>query len=153
MPDVTTSPFSICYKLFAREIIGCLVRPFSFPFCKFQSDLIRGSIMETLNSHHNPNVIINLRADGQFVICRATDGAPMSVIPMQEGPVLPEGAQGLFIEDLIVMAAHRLNQYNQGKWKHPLNDTALTCLNNALASLSARTSDRETRGVLNTDKE
>jgi hypothetical protein len=51
------------------------------------------------------------------------------------------------------MAAHRLNQYNQGKWKHPLNDTALTCLNNALASLSARTSDREARGVLNTDKE
>jgi hypothetical protein len=109
--------------------------------------------METLNSRHNPNVIINIRTDGEFVVCRATDGGVISSIRMQDGPVLPEGAQGLYIEDLIVMAAHRLNQYNQGKWKHPLNDTALTCLNNALASLSARTSDREARGVLNTDKE
>lgn len=153
MPEVTASPFRTCYKTFAREIIGCLVRPFSFLFCKFQSDLIRGSIMETLNSRHNPNIVINLRTDGHFVASRATDGAVVSVIPMQKGPVLPEGAQGLYIEDLIVMAAHRLNSYNQGKWRHPLNDTALTCLNNALASLSARASDRETRGVLNTDQE
>lgn len=94
---------------------------------------------------------VHLNQSNQYVIKRVTDDVTLTVIPMQTGPIKEDGANGIYIEDLIAIAAHRLRQYNSGEWKHPLNDAALTCLNNALASLNARTADRVARGVINTD--
>lgn len=88
-----------------------------------------------------------------------TNGAPAGgttygrgfAIGWQNGP-LGRGddrkePNGAFVEDIIGAAIDRLNYYQQSRFASDYNAAALEHLHKALASLNARTADREKRDV------
>lgn len=78
-------------------------------------------------------------------------------ISWQNGP-LGRGAErkqpnGAFVEDIIAAAADRIRFYQQGRFHSEFNARALEHLEQALAELRARTSNREAREVEGTHAE
>lgn len=70
-----------------------------------------------------------------------------TVINFQYGPIKENGVNGISIEALIAIAAHRLMGFQTGKFACKDNDIALTKLEEALMWLHKRTHDRMRRGV------
>jgi hypothetical protein len=54
---------------------------------------------------------------------------------------------GAFVEDVIASCLARIDYYQSSRFKSPYHATALDHLHAALASLNARTQDREQRDV------
>jgi hypothetical protein len=68
-------------------------------------------------------------------------------IVFQKGPVKEAGKNGIFIEDLLQICAHRLECFQAGEFACDENDGALTAIRGALKWLNWRTKDRQRRGV------
>lgn len=60
---------------------------------------------------------------------------------------------GAFVEGMIHAVIDRLEFYQEGKFKSKYNEQAIDRLKDALASLNARTADREDRNVEGIHKE
>lgn len=93
--------------------------------------------------------------DNTTYIVQTAEVNPMSrttlaTIPMQTGPTTESTVNGLFIEDLLVMAQDRIDQYNQGDWVCEENNTAIDCIKGALAALKSRTDKRKASGKYGT---
>lgn len=94
-------------------------------------------------------------SETSFMVTTA-DPAPahrdlIAEIPMQTGPT-SGGVNGLFIEDLLIMAKLRINKYNQGDWVCEENNKAIECIDAALGALNSRTESRRQSGKLGTDQ-
>jgi hypothetical protein len=72
---------------------------------------------------------------------------PYAEIRFQKGPVKEAGKNGIFIEDLLHICAHRLECFQAGEFACDENEGALTAIRGALKWLNWRTKDRQTRGV------
>lgn len=70
-------------------------------------------------------------------------------IKLQKGPIAPDGqgTNGWTIEALLAIAIDQIECFQRSKFKNEYNTHTLGHLYNALESLSARTRDRELRGV------
>jgi hypothetical protein len=69
----------------------------------------------------------------------ATDGHLLPfTVTMQTGNPKENGFTGPTIEALLVIAKHRIQQYNQGEWECIENDLAVTNIQQALRSLFQR---------------
>jgi hypothetical protein len=65
----------------------------------------------------------------------------------QNGPVPESGVNGLMIEDLLDICAHRLDCFQSGPFVHPKNGAALDHVIAARKALNDRTKERLERGV------
>ncbi len=78
-------------------------------------------------------------------------GHPILNIKFQTGGTATTEKNGIFIEDLIIIAAAKLNQYNK-QLPDRRNSMALTHLEEAVSALHMRKVEREHRGVYGTEK-
>ena len=81
--------------------------------------------------------------------------APMAniLVKFQTGPYQEAGLNGTFVEDLLVIARDRLEEYQAGPFPHRDNAAALAEIEWALFFLNKRTKDRLARGVEGTSAE
>lgn len=72
-------------------------------------------------------------------------------ISWQNGPLCVNGEMiepnGAFVEDIIKAAVHRLEFYQQSKYRCDYNAEAIQFLELALEALNTRTQDRRSRSV------
>jgi hypothetical protein len=68
-------------------------------------------------------------------------------ISFQNGPIRESGVNGLSIEDLLDVCAHRLERFQMGAYNHPQNAKALEHIYSAILALYDRTKERIQRGV------
>jgi hypothetical protein len=68
-------------------------------------------------------------------------------IKFQKGPIPENGVNGLQIEDLLEIAKHRLECFQEGPFPCEENSLALNSIEGALAYLNQRTIGRRKRGV------
>ena len=68
-------------------------------------------------------------------------------IKFQKGPIKEVGPNGIFIEDLMTIAIHRLESFQQGDFACEENANALDHLRQSLQILNDRTAARQARGV------
>lgn len=68
-------------------------------------------------------------------------------IKFQKGPIQKNGVNGLFIEDLLEIAKHRLECFQSGPFPCEENSLALNSIVSALNYLNRRTLIRRKRGV------
>ena len=82
-------------------------------------------------------------------IIKATEGStfPPVKISFQKGPTKEHGVNGIFHEDLLNIVKHRLQCFQQSKFKCDENAKAIGAINEALTYLRARLNDRVSRGV------
>jgi len=91
-------------------------------------------------------------ASHQYYISR-TDDPPDTVagefghIRFQQGPVVEEGVNGCFMEDLLAIVVDRLEGFQSGDFACRENALALTKIQEALHWLNHRTADRIERDV------
>ena len=71
-------------------------------------------------------------------------------VHFQEGPILENGLNGVFNEDLLAMVLCRLEHFQKSEFSCRENAVAITKIEEALMWLRKRTDDREARGVLGT---
>lgn len=74
-------------------------------------------------------------------------------VSFQRGPVAESGQNGLFMEDLLQIVAHRLACFQAGDFACCENALALTKVQEALHWLNHRTANRQARGVEGTSKQ
>lgn len=83
--------------------------------------------------------------------------APGIKISWQNGPLGRDEDRkepsGAFVETVIAIAKERLEFYQSTRFASPYNARAITALEDALASLNARTQEREVREVEGTHVE
>ena len=75
------------------------------------------------------------------------DGAPLTTISFQHGPVKEVGRNGLTNEVLLAIVMDRLAGAQEGPFRCRENACALTHIEEALHWLQQRTIDRQRRGV------
>ena len=68
-------------------------------------------------------------------------------ISFQNGTVLENGTNGITMEALLAICAHRLEGFQSGNFPSVSNQVALDYINAAIASLQSRTMERINRGV------
>lgn len=90
-------------------------------------------------------------AHHQYVISYAGETSPQ-LIDFQYGPIAENGVNGISIEALLAIVAHRLECFQAGPFACTENGLALTKVNRALQFLLQRTQDRTARGVEGTSK-
>ena len=76
----------------------------------------------------------------------------LATILFQNGPVKEEGVNGIFIEDLLNICAHRLECFQAGPFACTENGEALDGVYQAIKWLNKRTASRQSRGVEGTNK-
>jgi len=76
-----------------------------------------------------------------------SNGAHLTSIHFQNGPIQEHGVNGCQNEDLISIVIDRLQGFQSGKFACEENATALTKLEEALTTLQSRTNKRKARGV------
>lgn len=89
---------------------------------------------------------IEFNAPHHFEV-QGTNGAVLSKINFQCGPIKESGVNGVNNEDLINMVLVRLKGFENSEFKCRENAIAITKLEEALLWLRKRTSDREIRNV------
>ena len=82
-----------------------------------------------------------------YEIVGAAAPMPAVRIKFQTGPRGEAGLNGILIEDLLVIARDRLEEYQAGPFPHRDNAAALAEIEWALFFLNKRTKDRLARGV------
>ncbi len=76
-----------------------------------------------------------------------SNGAHLTSVHFQNGPIQKHGVNGCQNEDLISIVIDRLQGFQSGKFACEENATALTKLEEALTTLQSRTNKRKARGV------
>ena len=74
-------------------------------------------------------------------------GGNQTYINFQKGPIKEVGPNGIFIEDLMAIAIHRLECFQEGDFACEENANALDHLRKSLQILNDRTAARQARGV------
>lgn len=82
----------------------------------------------------------------EFFVHR-TDGSVVELVQFQNGPINEVGVNGVMNEDLLTMAAVRLEAFQDTQFKCDENQEALEYINKALEALNRRTAGRKERGV------
>ena len=72
-------------------------------------------------------------------------------IGFQDGPIKEFGVNGVTNEDLLAIVIDRMRGFQSGDYACDSNQHALAHLENALAAMLERTSEREARGVEGTN--
>lgn len=106
-----------------------------------------------LNRSQNASTDIFVCGDrnegGEFVTYRIssqTEPAELGLIVFQDGPVT-NGVNGVSIEDLLDICAHRLLCFQTGPFACRENESSLQLIQLASTQLHNRTADRKRRGV------
>jgi len=76
-----------------------------------------------------------------------TWGYGLTEVTFQKGPILENGVNGCYNEDLIAMVIDRLESFQNSPYECSENAMAITKLKDALWWLRKRTELREARGV------
>lgn len=77
---------------------------------------------------------------------------PSTAIHFQEGPIQEAGVNGITIESLLAICAHRLQCFQEGAFPSDENEHALHHVHAALKKLHQRTLDRRIRAVEGTNQ-
>ena len=85
--------------------------------------------------------------DEYIVIDPETVNGSLGSVKFQTGPLKEVGANGVFVEDLLAIAEHRLQCYQQTAFACPENTTAIRALRSAQYALKARTERRVAAGT------
>jgi hypothetical protein len=102
---------------------------------------------DDLPTHGNANHVYGVSAfNGDQSIRLAT-------INFQNGPIQEHGVNGIQMEDLLAICAHRLRGFQAGPFACNSNEQALQHIVSALHWLDARTQDRKQRGVEGTNQQ
>jgi hypothetical protein len=72
-------------------------------------------------------------------------------IHFQEGSIMENGVNGIFMGDLISICIDRLEEFQKTEFKCHENEEAKRCLMDSLKWLNSRTKDRKNRNVLGTN--
>lgn len=88
---------------------------------------------------HNPSYDIAARNSGIHIV-------------FQNGAIKDAGMNGVTVEALLAIAAHRLQCFQEGPYPAQENATALSNINNAIRALQQRTLKRIARGVEGTQQ-
>ena len=80
------------------------------------------------------------------------DHVALCFVKFQEGPIKEFGVTGCQNEDLLSIVIDRLQCFQDGEWACDENERALKKIEEGLAWLRYRTSDRCRRGVEGTNK-
>lgn len=94
----------------------------------------------------------NCNANHEFLILEeGNQKRTLQHIKMQNGAILPNGLNGIFMEHLIAICINMLNGFQTSKYKCRENAIAITKLEEALLWLNKRTNERIARGVEGTE--
>ena len=99
---------------------------------------------------HNETDADGNPAGGYALDQQTSSRPPRMQIYFQDGPVnreAGEGANGVFVEDLIEVAKIRLQFYQESAFACAENAEAIEHLKSAILALTRRRDDREARGV------
>lgn len=116
----------------------------------------KGKILDKGTRKHTEIVAVDKEV-GKYQIRDVETKKAYATIKFQEGPVLEAKRNGIFVEDLLRLAEHKLGLFQGGKYPSKYNAEALLGIDNALRSLALRRlcagmADRERRGVEGTSK-
>ncbi len=82
---------------------------------------------------------------------QSIDGNTCLYVKFQTGGTAATQLNGVFVEDLIIIAAAKLNEYNK-ELPDRRNTIALTHLEEAISALHMQKTEREYRGVYGTEE-
>lgn len=99
---------------------------------------------------HEDNDQIKFNAPHHFIVVN-NEGAIVSRVDFQEGPIKENGVNGVANEDLINMVICRLQGFQNSPYACRENAIAITKLEESLMWMRKRTNDREARGVEGTN--
>jgi hypothetical protein len=85
--------------------------------------------------------------DEYVVVDPETVNGSLGSVKFQTGPLKEVGTNGVFVEDLLAIAEHRLLCYQQTEYACPENTTAIRGLRSAQHALKARTEHRTAAGT------
>lgn len=83
---------------------------------------------------------------------QSINGEKVLEVKFQTGGTATTERNGVFIEDLLIIAYAKLNEYNKALPSRE-NSLALTKIEEAILWLTARKAEREHRGVYGTERE
>jgi hypothetical protein len=90
-------------------------------------------------------------APNDFHIRNVHNDEILALIHFQDKPVT-EGLNGIFMEDLLGICLHRLEEFQKTKFNCIFNEKAIAGLKDTIAALRERTNDRKLREVQGTYK-
>ena len=90
-------------------------------------------------------------APDSFIV-KGKEGADLSEIIFQCGPIIEYGVNGVANEDLINIVLKRLYCFQDSDYKCDDNEVAIKKLEESLLALRKRTTERETRDVEGTSQ-
>jgi len=95
-------------------------------------------------------------ANHRYTVIQAgvEDDSPVAVyayMAFQKGPILEEGVNGCYNEDLLAIVIHRLEGFQSSEYVCDENANAITKLKEAMHWLNHRTEARQRRGVEGTN--
>lgn len=85
-----------------------------------------------------------------YAVNEKEDQTLLLAVQFQQGHPATEGVNGVQMEDLLAICAHRLEAFQQGPYACNHNKVALENIQAALAALEARSAERQQRGVAGT---
>ena len=94
--------------------------------------------------------VYKFNAPHHFKVVNSHNNEELVAIDFQEGPILENGLNGIFNEDLIIMVLERLKSFQASDFACEENAMAIIKLEEALMWLRKRTLDRQKRGVQGT---
>lgn len=95
--------------------------------------------------------LFKVERTGEYLMPQDVDSTGINdllTVHFQEGPILENGLNGVFNEDLLAMVLCRLEHFQKSEFSCRENAVAITKIEEALMWLRKRTDDREARGVL-----
>lgn len=103
-------------------------------------------ILQTLNTHIQRGEVA-FHAPTSYDIIESATGKTINTIAFQKGPVKEEGVNGIFLEDLLLIAIDQVEHFQASEFACEENADTLTHLRNALATTRARQYERSLRNV------
>ncbi len=86
-------------------------------------------------------------AHAHYLMTRTVDNLPLATLSFQQGSILEAGENGVTIEALLEICAHRLQEFQNGKFSCCENEQALANIRCALDALRSRTKRRVDSGI------
>ena len=102
--------------------------------------------LQTLHTHILRGEV-EFNAPMSYDIVHSETGKVVNTINFQKGPVQEAGLNGVFLEDLLLIAIDQIEHFQNSDFACEENADTLTHLRNALATTRARQYERSLRNV------
>lgn len=113
---------------------------------------IRNSLFTNRYTYVESGSVDNKNTPYEFTVKAVANGEPIQFVKFQKGFMSTDGVNGMANEDALLMVLTRLQSYQNTEFACRETAVAITKIEEAVMWLRARTTNREVRGILGTDK-